>query len=173
MKFEGRNLPQAGDLLLYKANGRSWFFSRLISKYSKAFGEDSKGGKYCHVALIDHDIPKSNQTFLVEMTWPRARRVPLDLSYLNGHYDLELWRPNVPLTAKLLAMGWANNNLGMKYDLSTIFFGLGDDKHKEVCSTFVYKAYLAAGITLYPNGIKEKLVSPSELATSSMMERVW
>lgn len=167
MKFEGVNIPQPGDLLFYKAHGRSWLLSRLISKLSHAAGEDSKRGRYCHVAMIGQDET------LLEMTWPRSRKTGLNISKLNEHYDLELWRVRASEWTKAGAVAWAQQNLGMKYDWSLILFGLFDNKHKEVCSTFVRQAYLHGGVDLYPGGMYEKISSPSELVRGERLMRVW
>lgn len=168
MNYEGKNLPMMGDLLLYKTKSSSWFLSKWIAKFSHTLGEDSHKGRYCHVSLVD--VYDGN---IIEMTWPRARRVALDLNELNKRYDMELWRVKCSGTKKLQAVDWARAHVGMLYDWTLLLFGWFDNKHKEVCSTFVHKAYLNAGFNLYPNAAKEKIVSPSELATSEFVERVW
>ena len=43
------------------------------------------------------------------------------------------------------ALDWAYTHLGEWYDLGLFIFGYFDIKHAEVCSTFVAKAWKAAG----------------------------
>jgi len=169
-----RNL-RPGDLLFYKTHGRSWFLSRLIAKASHTAGEDSGRQNVCHVAMVGYGDSFADDWDLLEMTWPRARKTRLNLEKLEQHYDIECWRIKFSTFAhRGKALDWAYQHLGMKYDWKLLLFGLGDDKHKEVCSTFVWRAWNeGAKLNLYPNRRAERIVSPSELITSSSLERVW
>jgi hypothetical protein len=57
------------------------------------------------------------------------------------------------------------------YDLPLFLVGFLDFKNAEVCSTFVQKAFEAAGIELSVEGPGKKLTTPDEIAANSSVLR--
>lgn len=156
-----------GDILLYKSHAFSRWSSRFIEWGQRFLGQAPSVDDYCHVAMIDED-----PNYILEAKWPKTRRVKLDPMALAEHYDVEIWRVKKLTKAQMkTATAWARQNLGLFYDLGLFLWGAFDFKKAEVCSTYVQKAFQAAGIELSVEGPGKKLTTPDEIAANTKVIR--
>ena len=156
-----------GDILLYKANEWSRFSSKFIEWGQRILGQAPSKENYCHVAMVDDD-----PTYVLEAKWPKTHRVKLDWIELSEHYDIEIWRvKGIKKDQIKKATAWARKNVGLFYDLGLFLFGAFDFKKAEVCSTYVQKAFQAAGIELSIEGPGKKLTTPCEIAANEKIIR--
>jgi hypothetical protein len=155
-----------GDLLFYRPKAAlpgSWLIAWMQNVVGKS---PIHKVSYCHVAIIDADTD-----YLLESRWPKSKRWKIDWKKLNKHYYIELWRMrNVEQPEIDKALEWAHANLGQWYDLGLFVWGMFDGPHMEVCSTFVAKAWRAAGRVFKIHkkiGAAEDFWSPDELIANT------
>lgn len=135
-------LLRPGDLLFYRPKAIFHVGSWLIAWFQNVVGKSPiEDRSYCHVAIVDTDTD-----YIVESRWPKSRRWKIDWKKLDKNYTVELWRvKNVTKEETEKVLEWANSHLGEWYDLGLFVWGTFDFKHSEVCSTYVAKAWEAAG----------------------------
>jgi hypothetical protein len=158
-----------GDLLLYridlKAGGFKHWVSKLIGFFQPCIGEaGTLKTTYSHIAMVDSDI-----NYLLESTWPVARRVLIEIP--ESPVTIDVFRvknaEEISSGAKRadIAIDWAHKHLGTHYDiLMLLSMGLIDVHNQEVCSMYASKAWQSAGDILSVEGKKDKLISPNEIA---------
>lgn len=166
-----KSLLQPGDILLFRPKSVFHISAWFIAWGENVMGKTPHDVSYCHVALIDDDT-----NFLLEARWPKSHRTQFDLSKLDQIYTVELWRvKNVTPEEIAHAVDWSRENVGEWYDLGLFMWGWIDAKHREVCSTFVAKAWAAAGLQF--KQIKTvgvgTLITPDEIAgNTNLIERI-
>lgn len=158
-------LLRPGDLLFYRPKAPlpgSWFITWAQNVVGKS---PIHGVSYNHVALVDWDTK-----FLLESRWPKSRKWKIDWKKLHKYYYVELWRVrNVEPIEVKRALNWAHKHLGEWYDLSLFLYGMFDQPHREVCSTYVAKAWAAAGRFFVSHKTigRYEFHSPDELAANT------
>lgn len=163
-----KELLRPGDLLFYKPkNFKSGIAAWFITWAQNVIGKSPIEGKgYCHVALIDKDTD-----YLLESRWPKSRRWEINWIKLDKHYKIELWRVKETSTENIeKVMDWGYSHLGEWYDLGLFVWGLFDQKHKEICSTYVGKAWKNAGIYFKLNkkiNRNAEFTTPDELVNNT------
>ena len=144
---------QPGDILLF-THAKKW--NRLITWFTKS--------RFYHVAIFEGD------TFVVEAR-PRGV-VRRDLNGPDG--DRYFVIASAPHSKGEAALRWAQARIGDGYDpidvavivLETMFKNLNinyTSKHRFSCGEFVAKAYLEAGVNLFPDRKPERVV-PADFA---------
>jgi len=137
-----KQMLRPGDLIFYRPKKTwsigSWFIAWAQNVIGKS---PIHNVSYCHVGIIDSDT-----NYLLESRWPRSRRWKINWKKLEKQYHLELWRiRHVKKEEIEKALNWCYEHLNEWYDLGLFIWGLFDFKNAEVCSTFVAKAWKAAG----------------------------
>lgn len=166
-----KSLLKPGDILLFKPKSIFHVSAWFISWGENVMGKTPHDVSYCHVALVDFDT-----TYLLEARWPKSHRVTIDWNKLNAAYTVELWRvKDVSLSQISDAIDWGHKNVGEWYDIGLFLWGWVDEKHEEVCSTFVAKAWADAGIIF--KQVKKvgvgTLITPDEIAgNTDLIERI-
>lgn len=168
------NELKPGDLLLYKidlkAGGLKKWVAKLIGFFQPVIGEGGKlNNTYSHVAMVDLDT-----NYLLEETWPRSRKTRITLP--ESPAQIEVFRvkaANDLFNGKnrvVSAVEWCYNHLGIHYDLALLLsFGVVDQRNHEVCSTFIGKAWLFAGVILSTEDHRDRLLSPDEIAANKIV----
>lgn len=156
-----------GDLLFYRPKAKYMIGSWLISWIQNVAGKSPiHDASYCHVGIVDKDTK-----YLLESRWPKSRKWQINWKKITDHYYVELWRVrNVSQEEIQKALDWAHTHLGEWYDLGLFVWGMFDGPHMEVCSTFVAKAWVAAGkiFKIYKKiGTAEDFWSPDELIANT------
>jgi uncharacterized protein YycO len=160
-------LLQAGDILFYRVVERSGFSAKFIGWGQRLIGQAPSKHDYCHVAIVE------DQETMFEARWPKTKRSEIDLPELASHYNIEVWRvKNISEEQIQKVLAWANRHLGEWYDLPLFLLGAFDFKKAEVCSTFVQKAFQAAGIVLSVEGVGHHLTTPDELMNLKRLKKV-
>ncbi len=133
---------QPGDLLLYRPKSKWSIGSWFITFAQNVIGKSPIHNKsYSHVAMIDWDT-----NYVLESRLPKSQRAKIKWKKFNKQYYLELWRiKKVTPEERKRALTWASAHLNEWYDLGLFIFGKIDIKNAEVCSTFIAKAWKAAG----------------------------
>jgi len=131
-----------GDMLFYRPKAKwsilSWFITWAQNIIGKSPIHDKS---YCHVGIIDWDTD-----YMLEARFPKSKRSKINWKSLSKQYHLELWRVRKVQKEEVeKALEWAYANLGLWYDLGLFLWGQIDFKDAEVCSTFIAKAWKAAG----------------------------
>lgn len=157
-----QSLFKPGDILLFKPKSIFRVSAWFIVWGQNVMGKTPHDVTYCHVALVDQDT-----TYYLEARWPKSKRTKLDWKKLDAEYTIELWRvKDTTVSAVTKALGWAHANLGEWYDIGLFLWGWVDEKHEEVCSTFVAKSWAAAGVIF--KQVKKvgvgTLITPDEVA---------
>lgn len=164
--FNPQNL-QPGDILLFRTMKNSPFHDKLIAFGEWLVGEKMTKHSYHHVAMVGVD------TQIFEAIWKGTMYHPYAEVDKTG--DIEVYRVKNATDIQIQeALEWASDNLGLKYDFVKLFLGWAglDQKHAEICSTFVGKAWLAAGVQVAPK-TKEKIYSPDDIAANKkVLKRV-
>lgn len=166
---------KTGYLLLYRIGlakrGFRKFFSKVIGFFQPVIGEGGSLKKtFSHISGVDRDI-----RYELESTFPKAKRhlIALEKSPLK----IEVYRvkradeiiAGTNKTRLEVALEWQEAHLGTRYDIWQLFsMGLFDAKNQEVCSTFIGKAWLKAGIVLSVEGIRDSLISPNEIIENTL-----
>ena len=143
MDFERfKKIVRPGDLIFYRPKNKLYIGSWFIAWAQNVIGKSPIHDRsYCHVALVDWD-----ENYLLESRWPKSRRWKIKWEKLNKHYHIEVYRiRKVTSQERNAALKWAYDHLGEWYDLGLFVWGMFDFKNAEVCSTFVAKAWKAAG----------------------------
>lgn len=129
--------PQPGDVILYPANGKSAWSSRLVAAGEILAGLGGGLEQYSHAAIFDVD------GYQYEATFPTTRRSLIDTSR-----TYEVWNIGEPTheqRRKILA--WCMRHEGRFYNLiGVLTFGLIRLPDTYYCSQFACFAYAHAGI---------------------------
>ncbi len=162
-----KKLMHPGDILLYRVISSSGWSAKFIGWGQKVIGHaPTKKTEYCHVALVAFDTE-----FVMEAVWPKTRIHKIEWEKWDKEYDLQLFRvKNVTPKQIVEALTWAEDHLGEWYDVLELLGGWINFKHCEICSTYVQKAWKAAGIDFKVN--KNNFVTPDEIASSLLIERI-
>jgi len=156
----------SGDILLFKVKPSSSIFSKLIGLGQKILGHAPTKAEYCHVALVAFD-----STFVMEARWPKTKISKIDWTNWNEEYDLQLFRVNNVKPRQILdTIHWAEDHLNEWYDVLELLGGWINIRHAEICSTYVQKAWKAAGIEFKTN--ENGFITPDEIAASNLIWRV-
>ncbi len=141
----------------------SWFLTWAQNVVGKS---PIHNRSYSHVAIVDWDVD-----YVVESRWPKSRRRKLEMKKWCKQYEMELWRVRRVNPQQIKdTLDWAYKHLGEWYDLGLFMWGMFDIKHAEVCSTFVAKAFKAAGIDFKIHkkiGAAKNFHSPDEIAANT------
>jgi hypothetical protein len=170
---------KTGYLLLYRIGlakrGFRKFFSKLIGFFQPVISEGGSLKKtYSHISAVDRDI-----NYELESTFPKAKRHLITLE--KSPVKIEVYRvkradeietiDGVKKTRWGIALEWQEKHLGTRYDVWQLFsMGLFDAYNREVCSTFIGKSWLKAGIVFSSEGAKDHLISPNEIVFSKEVE---
>lgn len=166
-----RSLMQPGDILLFRPKSVFHLSAWFIAWGQNVMGKTPHDVSYCHVALVDDDTDH-----ILEARWPKSHRVVLDWDKLDEAYAVELWRVKTVTQKQIFkAVEWGRDNVGEWYDIGLFVWGWIDEKHEEVCSTFVAKAWAAAGIEF--KQVKKvgvgTLITPDEIAgNTDIIQRI-
>jgi cell wall-associated NlpC family hydrolase len=155
-----------GDLLLFRIKHSSSWIAKLIGWGQKIIRHAPTKAEYCHVAIVAFDTD-----FILEATWPKTRISKINWEKWNKEYDLQLFCvKNITPMQVVDAIFWAEDHLGEWYDILALFDGWVDIRHAEICSTYVQKAYKAAGVEFKVD--ERNFITPDEIAASDLVERV-
>lgn len=154
------DLLQPGDILLFRTTKNSPLHDKLIAFGEWIIGEKMTKHSYHHVAMVGID----GNVF--EAIWMGTVCHPFSEVDKTGMIEAYRVR-NVTDIQIQEALEWAEDNLGKKYDFVGLFLGWAglDEKHAEICSTYVGKAWKAAGVQLTKKA-KEKIYSPDDIAAN-------
>lgn len=167
MKFTIDQL-QPGDVLLFRTTKHSPFHDKVIAIAQWLVGEQRTRHSYHHVAMVGLD----NQIF--EAIWKGTLLHSFDEVKKTGLIEVYRVR-NVTDQQIQITLEWATANLGKRYDFVKLFLGWAglDDKHSEICSTYVGNAWKAAGVQLTKKK-NEKIYSPDDIAANKkVLKRVF
>lgn len=170
-----KSLLKPGDILLFKPKSVFHISAWFITWAQNVVGKNPLQGEvkvgYCHVAMIDFDTD-----FMLEARWPKSKITKLDWSELDKEYDVQLWRMKKASKKDVkIAIEWARQHVGEWYDLGLFIWGWMDKPHEEVCSTYITKAWAAAGkIFKQTKEIgKGTLITPDEVAgNTDLIKRI-
>lgn len=166
-KFNTSKL-QPGDILLFRTTLMSPIHDKLIAFCEWLIGEKMTKHSYHHVAMVGVDL----QVF--EAIWKGT--VYHDFSEVDKTGIIEVYRVKNATDVQIQeALEWAQDNLGLKYNFLGLFLGWAglDEKHAEICSTYVGDAWKAAGVQLTKKK-NEKFYSPDDIAANKkVLKRVF
>jgi len=131
-----------GDILFFRTKKGSLPGSWFISWFQNIVGKSPIHGiSYSHVAIVDWDTD-----YVLDSRWPKSKRRKIKWKSWGKYYGLELWRiRKIQPEEVQKALNWAYAHLEEWYDLGLFVWGMFDFSNAEVCSTFVAKAWKAAG----------------------------
>lgn len=159
---------QPGDILLFRTTKNSPLHDKFIAVAEWLVGEKMTKHSYHHVAMMGVD----NQVF--EAIWKGTVCHPLEDVDKTGL--IEAYRVKNATDVQIQeALEWAQANLGKKYDFVGLFLGWAglDQKHAEICSTYVGHAWKAAGVQLTRKA-HERIYSPDDIAANKkVLKRVF
>lgn len=162
------DLLQPGDILLFRTTKRSPLHDKFIATAEWLLGEKMTKHGYHHVAMVGVD------GLIFEAIWKGTVCHPMAEVDKTG--IIEAYRVKNATDVQIQeAIEWAEDNLGLKYDFVRLFLGWAglDEKHAEICSTYVGKAWKAAGVQLTKKK-KEKFYSPDDIAANTkVLKRVF
>lgn len=153
-------LPQAADIILYPANGRSALSSRLVAAAEILAKKGDGFEQYSHAAILSDD-PKRQY----EAVFPWSRYDLIDTSR-----PYEIWRIGdpTPLQRRLI-IGWCRRHVPRVYNLLGV---LTDDRIRipgtYYCSQFAGEAYADASIK-----IGDAIMSPDSIPDTPGAQLVW
>jgi len=151
-----------GDILLFEVVPNSPWHDKLIALGERLMGKQWTRSAYCHAALIDEDT-----NLMLEAVWPKTHVIPIK----SRNNKIQVFRVKKASKAQCyLAIEQARKDLGLWYNVGKLFFGLFPRRHEVICSTYVSKAWKAAGVKL--DSKKVKVFSPDEIASSKLVRHV-
>lgn len=154
-------MMQPGDIVFYRVTPKSFFVSKIIAIAALLSGRGYSNTLYSHVAILTTCDPLRQ----AEATWPKTR-----ISDVHIDKPIEIWQlQGITDAQRCCVIDWCNKNLGEWYDLGMFLLGWADIHHAEICTSFVAKAYAAAGI---PLGRGKRFNFPSELLDARLV-KVW
>jgi len=176
-----------GDFLFTRIHmlkgGFRGFVSKLIGGFQVLIGQGSSfKNTYSHVAMIEKE---GNKIYVLEVTSPRARRILLE-DFVKGYrspYEFEIFRvlradelmPNGLTRAENAILYFKQNLQGTVYDYLELFafllppLKLIEQNHLKVCSSGIAECwYEGANMILSVHGLKDKYVSPDEIAENTV-----
>lgn len=153
-------LPQAGDIVLYSANGNSALSSRLVAAGEILAGFGRGLEQYSHAAILSDDPQRH-----YEATFPRTVYSMIDTSR-----EYEIWRIGDPSPAqRRRIIAWCRENIGRWYNLIGV---LTADRIRlpgtYYCSQFAGYAYAAAHIK-----VGDSIMSPDSIPDTPGAKLVW
>jgi len=151
-----------GDIILYPDSG-AWKH-HIFALLQEKFGElgNIKEPIYTHVAMIAND-----PDLVVEMKWPRPRF----RFFADDVREKVIMRPKVDQKVITRAIYWCYMNIDTNYSFLNMILGkMGVTKSYKVCSGWIDTAFKEAGSPL--TSTDDVLISPNELASSHLLERV-
>lgn len=168
MKKFNETLLEPGDILLFRTTKNSPLHDKLIAGAEWLIGEKMTKHSYHHVAMAGVD----GQVF--EAIWKGT--VLHSFAEVDKTGIIEVYRVKNATDVQIQeAIEWANDNLGLRYDFVKLFLGWAglDEKHAEICSTYVGDAWKAAGVQLTKKK-NEKFYSPDDIAANKkLLKRVF
>lgn len=155
-----------GDLLLFRVSSSSNWLDKAIGWGQKIIHQAPTTAAYCHVAVVGPD-PES----MYEAVWPKVHNTSFDLKDIEKTLIVEAYRiKGVTPQEVSQVMKYCFSQVGEWYPVASIAtFGIINFGYAPYCSMLAWRAYLEAGRILCPD---EKMVSPDDLAASSLLERV-
>lgn len=151
---------QPGDILLFRTTKNSPLHDKIIAFGEWILGEKMTKHGYHHVAMMGVD------GLVFEAIWKGTIYHPM--SEVDKTGIIEAYRVINATDIQIQeVIEWAQANLGLKYDFVRLFLGWAglDEKHAEICSTYVGKAWQAAGVQLTKKK-NERFYSPDDIAAN-------
>ena len=139
-----KKLLKPCDILLFRTTHRSSLQDRFIVWGQRILYHIPKQARYCHVALVDKDTD-----LVLEAKWPKIKISTLEADTYKQRDQIEVYRVR-GITNKQIekTLDWAHEHVGEYYDVLLLLTGFIDMKHSEICSTYVSKAFKAAGLEI-------------------------